>query len=68
MFASASTKNMDTVVSAGDAANPTNFVSNTMEIAVPPKNPAGITKLDDLAKKGVKVALCQAEVPAARPR
>jgi len=63
VFASASTKNMDTVVSSGDAANPTNFVSNTMEIAVPPKNPAGITKLDDLAKKGVKVALCQAEVP-----
>lgn len=63
VFASASTKTMDTVVSGGDAASPTNFVSNTMEIAVPPKNPAGITKLDDLAKKGVKVALCQADVP-----
>jgi molybdate transport system substrate-binding protein len=63
VFASASTKNMDTVVSAGDAAGPTDFVSNTMEIAVPPNNPAHIAKLSDLAKKGVKVALCQVAVP-----
>jgi molybdate transport system substrate-binding protein len=63
VFASASTKTMDQVVSSGHAANPANFVSNTMEIAVPPKNPAHIKKLADLAKKGVKVALCQADVP-----
>ncbi len=63
VFASASTKTMETVVSGGDAANPTNFVSNTMEIAVPPNNPAKVTSVDDLAKKKVKVALCQAEVP-----
>jgi molybdate transport system substrate-binding protein len=63
VFASASGKNMDTVVAAGQASSPTNFVSNTMEIAVPPKNPAHIAAVADLAKKGVKVALCQAEVP-----
>jgi molybdate transport system substrate-binding protein len=63
VFASASTKNMDTVVGAGDAASATDFVSNTMEIAVPPKNPARIAKVSDLAKKGVKVALCQVAVP-----
>src|SRR4051812_25712371 len=63
VFASASTKNMDTVVSGGGAARPTNFVSNTMEIAVPPKNPAGISSVKDLAGKGVKVALCQEDVP-----
>jgi molybdate transport system substrate-binding protein len=63
VFASASTKNMDTVISGGDAAKAANFVSNTMEIAVPPKNPADISSVKDLAKKGVKVALCQAEVP-----
>jgi molybdate transport system substrate-binding protein len=63
VFASASTSTMDQVVSGGDATTPTNFVSNTMEIAVPPKNPAHIAKVADLAKKGVKVALCQAEVP-----
>jgi molybdate transport system substrate-binding protein len=63
VFASASTTNMDTVVSAGAAASPTNFASNTMEIAVPPKNPAHIATVTDLARKGVKVALCQAAVP-----
>jgi molybdate transport system substrate-binding protein len=63
VFASASTKNMDSVVSAGDATNPTNFVSNTLEIAVPPSNPGKITALADLAKSGVKVAVCAPAVP-----
>ena len=63
VFASASTTNMDQVVSAGGASQPTSFVKNTMEIAVPPSNPARITSLQDLAKKGVKVALCQSAVP-----
>ncbi|MCW2521670.1 MAG: molybdenum transporter, periplasmic molybdate-binding protein [Frankiales bacterium] len=63
VFASASTKNMTQVTSAGDASNPTNFASNTMEIAVPPSNPAKVTGLADLAKSSVKVALCQTQVP-----
>lgn len=63
VFASASTKNMDQVVKAGDAISPNNFASNVMEIAVPPKNPAGVTQLSDLAKPAVKVALCQVAVP-----
>ena len=63
VFASASTSTMDEVVTGGEATAPTNFVANTMEIAVPPDNPAAITSVDDLAKKGVKVALCQADVP-----
>jgi molybdate transport system substrate-binding protein len=63
VFASASTKNMDTVVSAGDADKPTNFAVNTMEIATPPGNPAHITGVADLAKSGVKVALCDPAVP-----
>ena len=63
VFASASTATMDQVVTAGDAADPTAFVSNTMQVAVPPDNPAGIKAVADLAKKGVKVALCQPEVP-----
>jgi molybdate transport system substrate-binding protein len=63
VFASASTKNMDTVVTDGAAATPTDFAANKMEIAVPPDNPAGIASVADLARKGVKVALCQAQVP-----
>ncbi|HYY09866.1 MAG TPA: molybdate ABC transporter substrate-binding protein, partial [Kineosporiaceae bacterium] len=40
VFASASAKNMDQVVTAKAAANPTPFVKNVLEIAVPPGNPA----------------------------
>src|SRR6185312_5845535 len=36
VFASAATKNMTQVVSAGGASTSTNFVKNVMEIAVPP--------------------------------
>src|SRR5215470_3313796 len=63
LFASASPKNMQEVVSAGDASNPQNFAKNTMEVAVPPNNPAKVTSVNDLAKKSVKVALCQPQVP-----
>src|SRR5215472_2247935 len=63
VFASASTKTMQDVVSAGDASNPQNFAKNIMEVAVPPSNPAKVTSVNDLAKKSVKVALCQPQVP-----
>jgi len=63
VFASAGTKNMGQVVTEGLAASPKKFASNVMEIAVPPKNPARVTQLSDLARSGVKVALCQSEAP-----
>ena len=63
VFASASTTTMQAVVSAGDASNPQNFAKNIMEVAVPPNNPAKVTSVTDLAKKSVKVALCQPQVP-----
>jgi molybdate transport system substrate-binding protein len=63
VFASASAKNMDAVVAAKLAGTATPFVKNVMEIAVPPDNPAKIAALADLARPGVKVALCQADVP-----
>ena len=63
VFASASPKNMQQVVTAGDASNPVTFAKNVMEIAVPPANPAGVTSVADLAKSSVKVALCQPQVP-----
>ena len=61
VFASASTKNMAAL--GAKALSPTNFVSNTAEIAVPPSNPGKITTLTDLAKSGVKVAVCDPAVP-----
>jgi molybdate transport system substrate-binding protein len=63
VFASASTKNMDQVVTKGNASNPQNFAKNIMEVAVPPSNPAKVTSVNDLAKSSVKVALCQPLVP-----
>jgi molybdate transport system substrate-binding protein len=63
VFASAAPANMDQVVSAGDASNPQTFAKNKMEVAVPPNNPAKVTSVNDLAKKSVKVALCQPQVP-----
>jgi molybdate transport system substrate-binding protein len=63
VFASASGRNMDQVVSAGGAGTSTDFARNVMEIAVPPSNPAHLAALADLARAGVKVALCQPQVP-----
>jgi molybdate transport system substrate-binding protein len=61
VLASADTKNMDKL---GDSAtDPQDFASNTLEIAVPPGNPAGITSLRDLTKPGVKLVVCAPEVP-----
>jgi molybdate transport system substrate-binding protein len=61
VFASASEKNMQTL--GAGALRPTDFVSNTLEIAVPPSNPAKIAAVRDLARSGVKVAVCDPAVP-----
>ena len=66
VFASASQSTMDTVIAAGAAETATAFARNTMQIAVPAANPAGITALSDLTRSGVKVALCQAQVPCGK--
>jgi molybdate transport system substrate-binding protein len=63
VFASASAKNMFQVVTAEAAGATRTFARNAMQIAVPPANPARVTGVADLAKSGVKVALCQSQVP-----
>jgi len=63
VFASASPKNMDQVVTPGNASSPQNFAKNVMEVAVPPSNPAKVASVNDLAKSSVKTALCQPQVP-----
>ncbi len=63
VFASASQTTMDAVIKAGGAASSTPFAKNVGEIAVPAANPANIASVNDLAKPGVKVAVCQAQVP-----
>src|SRR6478609_5407430 len=61
VFASADTKNMDKLGS--DAEGRKDFATNTLEIAVPPGNPAGVTAFSDLAKPGLKLVICAPEVP-----
>jgi molybdate transport system substrate-binding protein len=64
VFASASPATMKTVTDKGDAVGtPANFVKNQLVIAVPKGNPKGLTSLAALARPGVKVALCAAQVP-----
>jgi len=63
VFAAASTKTMDTVVSGGAATGPQTFATNTMELATPTNPTTPVTSLADLAKPGVKVAVCQKDVP-----
>lgn len=64
VFAAASTTTMGIVTNAGDASGaPVVFARNELEIAVAPGNPLKIASLADLAKSGVKVALCAPTVP-----
>ena len=52
MFASADEANMEKLT-ADDltGSDPVTFASNTLEIAVPPGNPAGVETFQDLGKK-----------------
>ena len=63
VFAAASQKTMDTVTAAGAATGDKVFAVNTMEIATPPNPTTAVTSLADLTKAGVKVVLCQKDVP-----
>ncbi|WP_181408343.1 molybdate ABC transporter substrate-binding protein [Schumannella sp. 10F1B-5-1] len=64
VFAAASPATMTTVVDGGGAeGEPTVFATNTLEIAVPRGNPAGIEGLADLADPQRTIALCAPEVP-----
>ncbi|UUU31706.1 molybdate ABC transporter substrate-binding protein [Streptomyces sp. CA-210063] len=64
VFASASPKTMAIVTDAGDASGaPATFVRNQLEIVTLPGNPDRIASLKDLTESGLKVVLCDKEVP-----
>jgi molybdate transport system substrate-binding protein len=64
VFASANTSNMD-AVAEGDGLDgePETFVTNVLEIAVPPGNPGDIEGLDDFGDDSKLIGLCAEEVP-----
>ncbi|MET1086702.1 MAG: molybdate ABC transporter substrate-binding protein [Arthrobacter sp.] len=64
VFAAADTKNMDKLQQAGMVeADPRIFATNTLAIAVPTGNPAGIRSFADLAKPGTRLVRCAPQVP-----
>lgn len=64
VFAAADAGNMAKVRDAGLlAGDPVDFATNTLQLAVPPDNPAGIISLADAAGAGVKTVVCAERVP-----
>lgn len=65
VFASADEKNMTTLEDEGlvDAGDAVDVATNTLRIAVPPGNPAGVESFADLADADVKTVVCAPQVP-----
>jgi molybdate transport system substrate-binding protein len=65
VFASANTKEMDTLVSGNFVITDTAkiFLTNQLVVIMPANNPAGLAALADLAKPGLKIDLAAKEVP-----
>jgi molybdate transport system substrate-binding protein len=68
VFASANTKEMDTLVAEHfvAASAPAVFLTNQLVVILPKNNPAGIASLEDLSKPGLKLVLAAEEVPAGK--
>ncbi len=67
VFASADAETMDALETAGLlAGEPAAFATNTLQIAVPPGNPAHVRSLPDLAGGDVAVVVCAPVVPCGR--
>lgn len=65
VFASANLTQMKAVVEAGRVTGGSEriFARNRLVIVTPQDNPAGILRLEDLARAGIRVALAAQEVP-----
>lgn len=64
VLASADLRSMDQATGANLVdGDPIRFASNTLQIAVPPDNPAQVGSLCDLTRSDVTVAVCAPQVP-----
>jgi molybdate transport system substrate-binding protein len=63
VFVSANTSNMNQVIEAGEAATFATLATNSLQIAVPLGNPAGLTGLSDFARDDLLIGLCAEGVP-----
>lgn len=66
VLATADDPTMQQAVTAGTVTAPVEFAHNRLAIIVPKGNPKAIHGLADLAKPGVVVVLCAAEVPCGK--
>ncbi len=66
VFASADHKNMDPLVTENlvSSGAPQDFATNLLTVIMPPKNPANLMTLQDLAKPGLKLIFEDKSVPA----
>jgi molybdate transport system substrate-binding protein len=65
VFASANESQMDAAVEAGRVSQGSSqiFATNKLVVIFPKENPAGLTRLNDLGKPGIKLVLAAKEVP-----
>jgi molybdate transport system substrate-binding protein len=63
LYLAASTTGPDALFANGKCQKPVTFVTNRLVLAVPANNPAGITSIYDLDRKGVRVLEGTATVP-----
>lgn len=63
VLVTASESTMWKAVNAGRVGKPLLIAKNTMAIAMPPGNPAGVKSLADLQRTDVKTAICAPAVP-----
>lgn len=63
VFAAASPATMDTAAEAGMVGEATAFAANRIVAVVPPDNPAGLERLEDLDGADLRLAVCAPGVP-----
>jgi molybdate transport system substrate-binding protein len=67
VLATADEATMQSVVDAkATEGDPKVFATNHLQLVVPPSNPAGVTRLSDLGKPGVKLVVCVDTAPCGR--
>lgn len=66
VFASADTRNVETLLQVGSVRDAVVFACNQLTIIVPAGNPAGIVAATDLARPGVAIVAAGDEVPITR--
>jgi len=68
VFASANPTEMEKLVTSGlvQKDSPMDFLTNQLVVILPTNNPANITTLDDLTRKGLKLVLASDTVPVGK--